>query len=141
MKAFTFRLEQALRWRATQGDLAKTSVAAAAGRLSVLEADLESRRSDLSAAASRVSEGPTGGALEAYARFKERSHARIRNLEGQVLLAQRTFTLEMNRLVEANKKLRVLENLKGEAQGRWRREFDRELADFADESFLARRQV
>ena len=138
MKVFSFRLEQALRWRAAQVDLAKTRAAAAAGRVAGIGAELASQMSGLSTAATRIIDGPTGGSLESYARFKEKSHARIRDLEGQALAAQRLLTLEMNRLTEANQKLRLLENFKHASQERWRKEFDRELADFADESFLTR---
>jgi|HubBroStandDraft_6_1064221.scaffolds.fasta_scaffold714156_1 hypothetical protein len=136
MNAFTFRLEQALRWRATQVNLGKTRAAAAAGRVAGIAAEIEARKSELLTAATRILDSPTGGALESYARFKEKSHARIRDLEGQALLAQRALTLEMNRLMEANQKLRLIENLKRATQARWRKEFDRELADFADEAFL-----
>jgi hypothetical protein len=138
MKAFSFRLEPALRWRAAQVDLGKTRAATAAGRLAGIKAELEARRSELSAAAARIPDGPTGGALESYARFKEKSHARIRDLEGQTVAAQRLLTLEMNRLIELNQKLRLLENFKQSSHGRWRKEFDRELADFADEAYLGR---
>lgn len=136
MKAFTFRLEQALRWRATQVNLGKTRAAAAAGRVAGINGEIEARRSELLTAANRILDSPTGGALESYAGFKEKSHARIRDLEGQALVAQRTLTLEMNRLMEANRKVRLLENFKRASQGRWRKEFDRELSDFADEAFL-----
>jgi hypothetical protein len=138
MKAFAFRLEQALRWRATQVNLGKTRAAAAAGRVKAIEAELESQRSGLSTAAARILDWPTGGALESYARFKEKSHARIRDLEAQALAARRLLSIEMNRLIELNQKLRLIENFRHASQGRWRKEFDRELADFADEAFLGR---
>jgi flagellar export protein FliJ len=140
MKAFTFRLEQALRWRRTQVDLQKSRVAGAAGRLAEIAASLETRRSDLAAAAARIAEGPTGAALASYAGFKEKSRTRIGDLEAQALAAQRALTLEMSRLTEAKQRSRLLENLKQTGQARWRRDFDRELAAFADEAFLCRMQ-
>jgi hypothetical protein len=138
MKAFSFRLEQARRWRETQVDLGKTRVAAAAGRLAGIEEELEAERSGLSTAAARILDSPTGGALESYARFIEKSRAHIRDFEAQSLAAKRTLTLEMNRLIETDRKLRVLDNFKHASQERWRKEFDRNLADFADEAFLCR---
>jgi len=138
MKAFTFRLEQARRWRETQVDLMKLRAAAAAGRLAGIEAELEAERSGLSTAAARILDGPTGGALESYARFIEKSRAHIRDLEAQSLAAKRTLTLEMNRLIEANRRLKLIENLKHAGRERWRKEFNGELADFADEAFLSR---
>jgi hypothetical protein len=140
MKAFTFRLEQALRWRDTQVNLQKSRVAGAAGRLVEVEAILEARRAELSSAATRIIDGPTGAALRSYEGFRERSRARIRDSEAQALAAQRTLALEMNRLIEARQKLRTFENLRRTGEERWRRDFDRELAAFADEAFLCRLQ-
>jgi len=140
MKAFTYRLEQVLRWRETQVNLRKSAVAVAAGRLAEIEAIWEARRAELSTAVAGIGGGPTGSVLGSYAGFKERSLARIRDSEAQALVAQRTLTLEMDRLIEAGQKLRLLENLKRTDQDRWRREFDRELAAFADEAFLCRLQ-
>jgi hypothetical protein len=140
MKAFTFRLEQALRWRDTQVNLQKSRVASAAGRLAEVEAVMEARKVELSSAAARIINEPTGGALQSYAGFRVRSSARIRDSEAQALVAQRTLTIEMNRLIEARQKLRTFENLKRAGEERWRWEFDRELAAFADEAFLCRLQ-
>jgi len=140
MKAFTYRLEQVLRWRETQVNLRKSAVAVAAGRLAEIEAILEARKSELSNAAAGIVGGQTGSVLGSYAGFKEKSLARIRDSEAQALVAQRTLTLEMNRLIEAGQKLRLLENLKRTGEVRWRKEFDRELAAFADEAFLCRLQ-
>src|SRR5580693_598836 len=104
MKAFAFRLEQALRWRETQVRLQKSRVAAAAGRLAEIEAIFHARRSELSIAAAGIVDCPTGSVLEFYAGFKEKARARIRDSEAQALAAQRTLALEMNRLIEANQK-------------------------------------
>jgi hypothetical protein len=140
VKNFSFRLEQALRWRQTQVSLQKSRVAGAAGVVAEIAATLEVRRAELANAAARIAEGPTGAALVSYAGFKEKSRARIGELEAQALAAQRTLTVEMNRLTEAGQRSHLLENLKQAGETRWRREFDRELADFADEAFLCRLQ-
>jgi len=47
MKAFTYRLEQVLRWRETQVNLRKSAVAVAAGRLAEIEAIREVRKAEL----------------------------------------------------------------------------------------------
>jgi hypothetical protein len=140
MKAFTFRLEHALRWRETQVGLQKSRVAVSAGRVAEIEATLDALRSELSIAAAGIIDGPTGIALESYSRFHERSSARIRDFEAQALAAQRALVLEMNTLIEAGQKVRLLENFKQSEQGCWRREFDRELVAFADEAFRSRAQ-
>jgi branched-subunit amino acid aminotransferase/4-amino-4-deoxychorismate lyase len=141
VKAFTFRLEQALRWRETQVSLQKSRVAGAAGRLAEIAATLEAQRADLANAADRIVEEPTGAALASYAGFKQKSRARIGDLEAQALISQRTVTLEMNRLIEATQRARLLEHLKQAGQDQWRRRFDRELSASADEAFLCRIQA
>jgi hypothetical protein len=140
MRAFRFRLEQALRWRENQVNLQKSNVAGAAGQLAQIEARLEKQRSELTSATALLIEEPTGAVLESYAGYKEASRARIRDSEAQVLAAQRTLALERSRLVGADQKLRMLENLKCTGSGLWRKEFDRELAVFADEAFLGKIQ-
>ena len=46
----------------------------------------------------------------------------------------------MSRLIEADRKLKLIENLKANARTEWLRQFDRELSAFADEAFLNRIQ-
>jgi hypothetical protein len=46
----------------------------------------------------------------------------------------------LNRLIEANQKLQLMENLKQTDRGLWCKEFDRDLAAFADAAFLSRIQ-
>lgn len=140
MKAFTFRLEQVLRWRETQFNLQKSRVAGASARLAQIEAAIEARKAEVSSAAARITEAPTGEALVSYAGFREKSRARIRELESQAVAAKHALKTEMDRLIEASQRMRLLENLKQTGLTRWRAEFDRELAAFADEASLSRIQ-
>jgi flagellar export protein FliJ len=141
VKAFHFRLDQALRWRETQASLQKSRVAAAVGRLAEIDRALENERASLTAASSGIVDNPAGHSLQSFAAFRDRTRARIRDLEGQSLVARRNVGLEMTSLIEATRKVRVLENLKQADQTRWRQDLDRELAAFADEAFLSRLQL
>jgi hypothetical protein len=139
MKAFTFRLEQALRWRETQVAAQQARVAAAAAQRSGVEALLTSARAEAAGGAADIidiTRGPTGFPLSSYAAFIDRSRARIHQLEANLAAAERALAVERDLLLAANRKLRLLENLKHDAQMRWRAEFDRELSTFADEAFL-----
>jgi flagellar export protein FliJ len=138
MKAFVFRLEQVLRWREVQTDLQKSRVASAAGRLAAIEAGLEARRSELSLAAGTILDVPTGSVLKSYAGFRDRSLVLIHQLEKQVAEARAELKREMDLLVEANRRTRLLERLKLSSHKNWRMEFDRDLAAFVDEAFLRR---
>ncbi len=136
MKTFSFRLEQVRRWRETEVSLQESRVAAASARVAEIRAGIEARRGDLAGA--RVDGSSDGSALHAYAAFRKRTEARIRELEGQMITAQRALAVEMNRFIEANRKMKLIDNLKQRARTAWTREFERELANFADEAFLSR---
>ena len=139
MRAFAFRLEQALRWRGTQVAAQQSRVAAAAAPSSTVEALLTTARAEAAGGAADIIDivrEPASFPLAAYAAFIDRSRVRIRQLGTNLAAAERAFAVERDLLVAANRKLRLLENLKHDAQLRWSGEFDRELAAFADEAFL-----
>ncbi len=54
MKAFVFRLEQALRWRGEQASLQKSRLSAAVGCAAKMHAALEARQSEAASAAASV---------------------------------------------------------------------------------------
>src|SRR5580704_13267682 len=139
MKAFSFRLEQALRWRGTQVAAQQSRVAAAAAQRSAVEMLLTSAKAEAAGGAAAIIDmvrEPASFPLLSYAAFVDRSRARIRQLEVNLAAAERALGAERDLLVAANQKLRLLENFKHDAQQRWRGEFDRELSTFADEAFL-----
>jgi flagellar export protein FliJ len=140
MKAFAFRLEQALRWRREQASLQKSRLSAAVGRVAKMHAALESRQAEARIAAASVKQSPDGATLCAYSGFAVRSKARIRDLEAQTREAEGTLAAEMKRLMEANRALRLLEKLRHTEQDRWRLAFGRDLEAFAGEAFLHRLQ-
>lgn len=136
MKAFSFRLEKALRWRETQLNLQKSRVAGAAASVSGVEALIETRTAEAMDGAAEIIRAPTGIALAAYAGFRQKNRTMIRQLKEQLAAAKRAHAGEMEHLIEANRKLRLLENFKEHEQGEWRKDFERDLAAFADEAFL-----
>ena len=136
MKAFAFRLEQALRWRGTQVAAQQARVAAAAAVRSGILAQLEATKAEAASGAADIIREPAGAVLAAYSAFAARSLARIRQLEANLAAAESAVGVEMDLLVTANTKLRLLENLRNREQARWRTAFDRELSTFADEAFL-----
>jgi len=136
MKAFHFRLDQALRWRGTQADLGKARVSEAVTRLSALQKDLEVRRGQMAAGSLDLVSGATGAALGHWTAYVRRSHREIAELEKRLQEAERQFGECMRILVDANRKVRLLENLKLTARTRWDAAVDRELEAFAGEAFL-----
>ena len=85
MKAFSFPLDQVRRWRETQARLQKSKLAAASGRLAEIRASIDACQAGLAAAATCVRKAETGADLIAYAAFRNRESARLRDLEAQAL--------------------------------------------------------
>ena len=138
MKAFQFRLEQALRWRATQADLAKAKVAAAAGQLTGLQRQLESRQIQLSGDARDLTTRAAGLSLEAWPAYLKKTRREMTLIEKEMREAERKLGEQLRALVEANRKVRLLENLKQSERTHWNAELDRELDQFSGEAFLVR---
>ena len=140
MKAFHFRLDQALRWRATQVDIEKSRAAAAAAQLVAVRLELEARRNELKSGARSLMGTSTGSALAGFAAWRERTMLRIESLEKTEQDAERAVAAQMQLLVEANRRCRLLENLRHTEHAQWQKEFGRELEAFASEAFLGRLQ-
>lgn len=141
MKAFQFRLEQTLRWRATQVEIEKSRVAAAAQSVTNLQRDLDSLRTELVAGSVQLAErGAAGDALSVWAAFENRTHRQVKEKESKVPEALKALSEQMNVLVQANRRLQLLENLRQKASKNWQADLNRELEAFAGEAYLVRLQ-
>jgi hypothetical protein len=140
MKAFHFRLDQALRWRATQLDLEKSRVAAASQRLAEIRNALAKFRTDLGNSTSQLGPVSNGSTLELLSAYTEKTRRQIGELEKGAKRAEQDLTVQTQFMLAANRKLHLIENLKQAAQTQWRYEFARELEAFAGDTFLGRLQ-
>jgi hypothetical protein len=141
VKAFQFRLDPALRWRATQLRLEREGVAQAAGHLAALQTELDARRSELrTGSAELVPAGSAGLAatFASWAAYADRCRRRIRALEDESREARKALALRTQNMVDVHRKLRVLENLKRRDEAGWERKSGREMEAFAGEAYLAR---
>jgi flagellar biosynthesis chaperone FliJ len=137
MKAFHFRLDQALRWRSTQVEIERARVAMAAGVVRDIQGEIEQRRMALSTGCEQISrDGTLGASLAQWAAFQDRTRREIKALEGKAAEAEKALAAQMQLLTEANRKLQLLENLKQTAKAQWQAGFSRELEAFAGESYL-----
>ena len=137
MKAFSFRLERALRWREAQLSLQKSRTAAALQRLTAIQSAIQARRTEAIDAAVDLSRAPTDVALTSYAGFLRANRNEMRKLNEQIGVARCALAAEMEQLVQVNRKAHLLDKLKAADEVQWRTEFDREIAAFTDEAFLA----
>jgi hypothetical protein len=140
VKAFSFRLDQALRWRATQLDIEKARVATAAKRLADIRNVLAKLQSDIRNSTSQLGPVCDGSALGILAAYTEKNRRQIGELEKGMKRAEQDLATQTQLMLEANRKLHLLENLKRSAQTQWNNEFTRELEAFAGETFLGRLQ-
>ncbi len=140
MKAFRFRLDSALRWRAAQNDLEKSRVAVAAKRVADIRGALEARQTGLRESVQQLGPVTDGSTLEILHAYRARTQRQIVELEKAAQKAQQDLAAQMKVMLEANRKLRLVENLKETAKTEWQAEFGRELEAFAGESFLGRLQ-
>jgi hypothetical protein len=137
MKAFQFRLAPALRWRSAQLGLEQERLSQAVRHAAALESELSAGYSELRVGAAQlVSAG--SAAFESWAAWADRCHRRIQILDGQLKAAKKALALQRQRMVEAHRKVRVLENLKRDGNARWERDLGRETESFAGEAFLIR---
>ncbi len=141
MKAFHFRLDQVLKWRASQVDVEKGKLAAAAARIAHLRRDVVLFEQLLAEEAARYLQGPTGSELNLWAAFHARTRKQIADLHEK----EKTALVELNAcrqsLLEADRRLRLLQNLNQTRHARWLLDWNRELEAFAAESFLSKLQL
>ncbi len=140
MKAFRFRLDQALRWRVAQRDAEKMKVAVAAKKISDIRAERELRNAELRNASGQLGPVTDGSVLELLNAFTGKTLRRIEELRKHEVQAQQELAVQTQAMLEANRKVRLIENLHETGRAEWQHEFDRELEAFASDSFLGRLQ-
>lgn len=141
MKAFHFRLEQALRWRSSLVDAERARVATAAALLSRTREDLATLRSELIQESTELRlRSPNGGTLQFWSAWEERARQRMQQLQAAEKQAAAALEEQIKKLVDADRQLQLLQNLKAKGQSKWMAELTRELENFAAETFLGRLQ-
>ncbi len=137
MKAWRFRLESALRWRGTQLRLAQEAAAAAARRVTAIEREIGGLYAALRRGGRELV--PSGSAaFHTWDAYVDRARRRIAFLEGELWKARGEVNAAKQKVMEAHRGVRALENLRESQHGEWVREFNREMDAFADEAFSAR---
>ena len=139
MKAFHFRLDSALRWRATQLRLEQENLSRISSHLALLQTDLMAKHTELRSGSSELATAGSA-AFASWSSYVDRSCKQIRALEDQLRQGRKAQAIQTRKMVEAHQKVRVLENLKQEELAGWTLELTRETEAFAGEAFLARLQ-
>jgi flagellar export protein FliJ len=139
MTPFRFPLEKVLDWRRTQLDLAETMFKRQAAALAGLDrecAELEAVgiRTEIQV---RQWRPVSGGDLAALSGFRLHLKMREKRLAAGRTECRKELASRQNAMLEARRRLRLLERLKERRLAQWRAACDREMEEHAAESYLA----
>ena len=141
MKAFHFQLDQVLKWRSSQVDVEKARLAAAVARISSLQQNVATLEAELVSEGASCSRGTTGDELSLWDAWYKRTRKQITDLHILIAEAEVALTATRHALVEADRRLKLLQNLRETRHRRWLADWSRELEAFAAESFLSKLQL
>lgn len=140
MKAFQFRLEQARRWRSAQLVIQEGKVSVAGAAVARLQARIDNITQTIRSSAAVIREYPLGEVLGAHSDFCRQAGRQMRDFQQQHSEARRVLNMEMNNLIQARRRLQLIEDLRDAERTRWEKAFEKETADFVDESYLGKLQ-
>ena len=140
MKAFHFPLDTALAWRKTRLEAEEAALSRLAAERERMFAEARENHEAGARAEREITEAPAVTALDLWALdgYRQAVRTRARALEERVREAGTRLAAQRARVQEARREFRLLENLKERRRAEWRREADREIENFAGDSYLAR---
>jgi hypothetical protein len=141
MRAFSFRLEQARRWRGAQLVIQEGKVSVAGASVTRLEARLDNVTETIRSSAAVIREYPLGEVLAAHSDFCRQAGRQVRELQKQVSEARRVLSAEMAQLIQTRRRLQLIDDLKDSERSQWEKDLDKEVSDFVDESHLRKLQA
>lgn len=144
MKRFHFPLERVLGFRKLQRDIERAHLERALGEVRRIEEIGEEIRRESDATARDLVSRPPGEPLDGtqlrglddYRRYLKRVAAEVDTHRGRAEIAAGNQRLK---LIEAERRLKVLEHLETRSRDAWTAQMNKEIEEFAGEAFLARR--
>lgn len=141
MKEFRFSLERALQWRRQQVEIHRGQLQLFLGKLDHLDKEVHSLNDQRRASRAQLQEhlliaSDELSNLASFERFVQARHLQIEQLKRALLLQIQQQQLIM---VESERNVKMLENLRSRQLTVWTAQRDRALEDLAYESFLSRR--
>ncbi|MEN6534022.1 MAG: hypothetical protein ABFD89_10195 [Bryobacteraceae bacterium] len=143
MKAFRFRLERVLDWRKTQFEIEEhrlKEITAALGRVDRERTRLQAERGATEHAV-RTAASIDGAELAAHATYVLRLGRTEEALVARRTQIERQVEAQRKKMIEARRRLRMIEKFKERRFAEWQTSLSRELEDLASESYLARWQT
>ena len=139
MASFHFRLERVLRWRQAQlaiEEAKQKKLLQEQTRLQTFAAQVGVEKTRLSASLGTLPD-MRGEDLRAVTAYSLRLKKFAENLAGQTARCERDLAAQRKKCREAERRVRLLEELKNRKATDWRYEQDRELEALASEAYLA----
>jgi flagellar protein FliJ len=138
MSAFRFRLATLLRLRLAERDERRSDLAKALAAAEILRGERASLEAEREASLARLRQlsGPGGGNIDGLIqghRYEAILKARSVQLAAQEAQVEREIERRRQMLVEADRQLRVLENLRSRQQAEHQRQADRQEGKRLDE--------
>lgn len=141
MKAFEFRLQRVADYRQQQLDLEKNRLQNLSGQMQRLDEErisLERQRSEAEHNVASRGENLTGEDVSALAGFQEYVARRAREMQQQKRELAAEIDQQRTVVVEAERRVKLLDRLKDRKLREWKASSDRELDELASDSHLAR---
>ena len=140
MTTFRFALQKVLDWRRTQLEVEEVQFRQQLARLAELDRTRARWSAQGASAEQQVREWKpvAGSELEALGSF--RLHVKLKETELAIPRAQcrKELDRQQNVMLETRRRLRLLERLRERRQAEWVQAGNKELADLAAESYLAK---
>jgi SMC interacting uncharacterized protein involved in chromosome segregation len=139
MRRFQFRLESVLGWRAVELELEE-------GRLEQLFNERRDRDRETTALEARRHEAAQlikaktldGQQLAAFSQHRHYLEKEVARIAARRVDCEKRIAAQQRRVVEAERKVRLLERLKERRFAEWTLDFNRELEALASETFLSK---
>jgi|YNPBryunderm2012_1023409.scaffolds.fasta_scaffold01808_3 flagellar FliJ protein len=140
MKRFVFGLESVLRWRRSLFEQQQSRLRALVAERDAIRLRLRELEEWRRRAERAVVDAPavTGGELAALESYRRRLHAERARKQQELADCEARIEAQRQRVVEARRRVRLLERLKERRYAEWEAEALRELETLAAESYLAR---
>jgi hypothetical protein len=139
MSSFHFSLERVMEWRRTQLEIEEAKYRrslAAAAALDRAQAELEA--SGIQAEVQvRAWRPVAGNDLLALSMFRQSVRTKEKQIAARRAEARKSAEIQLRAVLEAQRRCRLLERLKGRRLAEWQAVNDRVLEELATESFLA----
>lgn len=138
MKKFEFRLDSALRWRDTQLQVERGKLNALLSDEVSLKESLESLGNERRSAVQCLAKEQLFSLdLRSLSSYLVGAEARATTLQEQIRQRRQAVAEQRDRVVQAEKNVKLLVKLREKRQLEWKAGFEREIESNAEESWLA----